>query len=434
MPTYQLDNRAYLLSNGVYSLSPGDGEAARIDGWEDGSNTEYQKDTDQYTVVQNTAEAYAGDYYLRGFQGGTIYSTSGLPHYFGKGESARAHVYCETTATERAWVLFGAIDNRDHYAARVDFVNGAFAFVRRTTADGLQTLTNDTAVEPPAATWLAVDIDWQSDDTIALSLVDPSDETVLSSLSTSDTTFASETGVGMTVDGQATNAVRFDEYVRGGTASDGGGGGGGGSPSALGMVSSFETDLSAFGGQTSAFETVDESTLGFDARDGTQVLRSTTQGEIVSQPGDGLENYPQKGQRGEIWIRWGDTPTYEARFNLGREDYSNNYLFRVRPSGPELEIGSENNGNYTVIASDAIDGSLVQDAWFRVMWMWDDGRWETDNRLSAELLTAGGTTLAAAGGVNADHANQRGIALRNWNGPDGDALYWDKFEITGGQS
>lgn len=433
MSTYHLENGLYFLVDGLYSLSPRESAAAVIDGFEDGGLTEYQggvSGLDGYSVVQDSAGAFGGEHYLRGTSG-TAYSTSGLEHYFGKGDSARAHVYCENAATERAWILFGVTDNHDHYAARVDFVNGAFALVRRTESGGLQTITNDTAVDPPAATWLAVDIDWQDDDTIALSLVTPADESELSGLSAVDSTHAGATGVGVTVDGNGTNAIRVDEYLRGATS---GGGGGSGGTSGTGMVTSFEGDLSAFRGQTGAFETVAESSLGFDAKDGTQVLRSTTQGEIYSLPGDGLQRYPKKGQRGQVWFRWGYTPVYEVRFNLGYQDQSNNYLFRVRPSGPVLEIGSENNGDYTVIDSAPIDGALVEGSWYRIPWMWDDGRWETEDELSAELVTGGGTTLAAVAGVNADHADQRGVALRNWNGQDGRALYWDAFEITGGKT
>lgn len=202
------------------------------------------------------------------------------------------------------------------------------------------------------------------------------------------------------------------------------------------VVDSFESgDLAAYSGDTTSFSVIDTSTLAFSAKDGTYVLSSNdgATGEIYSLPGDGLPAYLSKGNEARVWLRFGNTPTYECRLNFGWADGSNNYLFRVQPGVDTLELGSESAGSYSPIGTGTISPSIAQDTWYEAIIIWDDGTLGgADNDITIQLRTEDGTVIAEASGNNADNAANEGIAFRAYNSAAGDTLFWDDFRIITG--
>lgn len=202
------------------------------------------------------------------------------------------------------------------------------------------------------------------------------------------------------------------------------------------VVESFEgTDpLAAYTGDTGLFSVVDAANLNVAAKDGTYVLASNdgTTGEIYTAHADGtLSQYFHKGHRAHVWVCYSNTPNYEIRVNFGYESPSENYLIRIIPGTSSFEAGSETSSGYTAFGNPSLSQSLATETWYRIEITWDDGTLGgQNNEITVRLLTEDGTELAAVNGVNADHAEQGGIAFRSWNSGTGDRIFWDDFRIV----
>lgn len=161
-----------------------------VDSYEDQDISEYFGDTSEYSVVNSPV--FDGSYALQASgidSDHDIWSTSGLDVYPEAGYPWQTSVLLDSGEDGNAKVRFGVQDTDNFYQIFLDNYAGSIELSKIEFGTGSSLASAST--NPPPNVWLRLDVDWQADGTINVSIVNTSDGTVVETLSATDTTFTS---------------------------------------------------------------------------------------------------------------------------------------------------------------------------------------------------------------------------------------------------
>jgi hypothetical protein len=174
-----------------------------IDSFEDGGLAEYSGDTGSFAVVDESTvapSAQDGSKVLEAAGANVlIESTSGLNSYHNKGETARAWFYftdSQNIATYHYAVTTAGGTRGDQYYATLDVPDDRLALTKVEGGSTFTTSADTTDVTYSTGSWYQLEVDWASDDTHTLKILDDTGSQVGSTITATDGTHGSG-GVGV---------------------------------------------------------------------------------------------------------------------------------------------------------------------------------------------------------------------------------------------
>ena len=300
---------------------------------------EYGGETGLFDV--ETSTVYAGDQALTNDSGsfGGINSTSGLGNYPSRGDEVHVHFQNASDENFVAFNLFSQseTDNPDRYSVGISGVSGDFVLWR--TEDGdVDTLDSD-APSSYTSGWYRAEISTYSS-TVSADLYDDSDDTLLASVSASDSTFSSG-GIGFR---SAGNGEIFDDVVR---------------P----PIDDFERSnpLSEYGGETGLF-----STTSSPVYEGSQALTNDSGSFGGINSTSGLTNYPTRGDEVHYFVNNAGTDNFVAvnLFSQSAADDPERYSAGISGVSGEWTLWKQEDGTLDTLASEAPSQQISD--WYRV--------------------------------------------------------------------
>lgn len=149
---------------------------------------------------------------------------------------------------------------------------------------------------------------------------------------------------------------------------------------------------------------------------------SNSNTELISLPGDGLENYPSSGEIISCYIMATDGG---GKLNLtyGVQNHTNRYYVHVDFNDDELMVLKYDGGTARVLGSQTSDFSLSEDTWY-----WVEVHWETDSTHTVELYDIRGNTLAECAGTDSEWTSG-GIGYDAYLSSTGGTVYFDTVRI-----
>lgn len=145
------------------------------------------------------------------------------------------------------------------------------------------------------------------------------------------------------------------------------------------VITSFEDgNLSEYSelysGAKESYDVVSESTVGFNARDGTEMLRvGSSAGPIHSS--SGLENYFSKGKVSEVYVRFAGTDA-TTFIGFGGGDWDNSYYLQCNPNDL-LRLRKHVNGSQSTLDGNYGFGWKTN-TWYRIEIQWLDDNGNSD--------------------------------------------------------
>ena len=138
-------------------------------------------------------------------------------------------------------------------------------------------------------------------------------------------------------------------------------------------------------GQSGTFEFVTDAN---EAIEGERYLKNDTDsGYLISQEGDGLNRYPEKGDVFEGYVNVVDAATFNhGQIVFGAEESTdrNFYEVRVYPDDATFSVKVWVDGSDTALDSESV--SLSFGEWYRIEVEWHDGSaGESDNEIVCRL-------------------------------------------------
>jgi len=178
-----------------------------IDDFEDSDLSEYDGDTGAFDVTSGSVNI-EGDYALSytGSSSAIMTSQSGLPSYPSRGDVFSYLRRDRYSSGQYTGFLYGVSDSSNFYYARLDPVDDVLQLLK--SSGGSYTVVGGTSVSSPDTnkSWLEIEVAWHDgsgsrpDNTHVLTAyevdTDLTRESELGSFETTDSEFASETGVG----------------------------------------------------------------------------------------------------------------------------------------------------------------------------------------------------------------------------------------------
>lgn len=195
-----------LLSAGIINRI----EAVTIDNFDDGLDSGWSGDTTEFATDTSTVWEGAGS--ATTSTANTlvdIYSTSGLPNYFPKGNVqsvfSLAQAIGASGPTYQVW--FGLSDTQNYYLAELAYDTGDIRLVRVEPdgsggTAGTEIASATAAFSPTSGTWYELRVTWDdgtlggADNDITVDYRDAAADSSLATLSGNDSTHATNTGVG----------------------------------------------------------------------------------------------------------------------------------------------------------------------------------------------------------------------------------------------
>jgi len=172
-------------------------------------------DTGSYSI-NNNSPVSEGDYSMKVNDGAEIVSTSGLDAYFEQGQRAKCRVRWDSSGTfHNTYVLFGAVDVDNYYFVRVRH-DGSPTLRLGVTENGSATPLNDASVSVSTNTFYEFVITRHSDDLIECDLTEVGSESAIGSVSGTDGTYSSETGIGMRANSPQNHVFDYYRVTEGG--------------------------------------------------------------------------------------------------------------------------------------------------------------------------------------------------------------------------
>lgn len=199
---------------------------------------------------------------------------------------------------------------------------------------------------------------------------------------------------------------------------------------AIRIIDSYERNSSGPGsqydGQVDEFSIVDDSTLGFDAIDGSRVLRNAAgQGFSAITSTSGLPHYFAKGEVARVYWRTNDLDG-EVRIGFAVEDTANYYIASYSTGSQAWRLRKLSDGSLTNIAEQT-GVSASADTWYEIEMVRDDGTLGgSDNDLTVSIRPVGGSQLASVSSNDSEYASADGIGLVGQTNSTAD-YYWDFY-------
>lgn len=376
-----------LLTYGGSSASAATGV---IDDFEDNDLSQYSFDRGSSGASIVTSPTRSGSYALSlsdvavemiSRPGG---STPDLANYPSAGDTFRYHVYA-TGGVQYTNYTYAVQDHQNRYFIRIDFAGNRFRLYKY--ADGNATeLVRDDTITVSEDQWYELEVDWASDGTHTITLLDSNDSQV-GQLSYTDATWTSG-GIGYDGYMDDGGTLYIDDVLLGDSSDDGGGGGddGGGGSS---VIDDFED-----GGLTEyAFDRGSSgvSLVSSPVYQGSSALEiSGTDTEMIST--SGLDTYPAAGETFRFRFR---SPTNEvANLSYGVQDHANRYFVQLDYADQYLKLVRWQNDTGDQFGG-ATNVPYTTGVWYEV-----EVKWRTDGTHVATLYDTDGTQVAQATGTD----------------------------------
>lgn len=147
-----------------------------------------------------------------------------------------------------------------------------------------------------------------------------------------------------------------------------------------------------YSGETTAYDIGDT----YPTVEGNYALHGVVQSggnrdEIISQEGDGLDNYPTQGDEFGAWIRSTTTSDLRTGYLFGTQSTDDYYIARIvfdSTNGSEIEIATREAGTFASKETAAV--SVSANTWYDLQ-----THWETDDTLTVTLYDDTSTNLGS---------------------------------------
>lgn len=186
-------------------------------------------------------------------------------------------------------------------------------------------------------------------------------------------------------------------------------------------VDNFEdNDLSEYGGNTGSY-----TTQGTTVYEGNYALEASSTGIITSDPGDGLANYPSRGDTFQFMVRASQTTSWPQvlwcmQDNGGDDTLEYGYYVALDNDDQNVNVWSY-DGNYDRHIRVGIGTSQV-DEWLRVYL-----EHHSDDSMYCEVeRMSDNTVLGSGSGTPVNNYSSGDLKFRC---RDGAPVYWDDFKI-----
>lgn len=328
--------------------------------------------------------------------------------------------------------IYGAQDAANKYYVQLNLNSGHLGLFRYIDGAGdsfsgdwnNSTISNNTG-------WFKVEIQWTSDHQHTVTLhQDGSEVTSLSYTEGSDDPKFTANGVGFAGYVDSGETAQFDYAI---TTMDGNGGSGNESVYKQTNIDNFEVadkKLTAYDfdqGESGAEIVADTEETGKEifgpTYSGTRALEisDSSATEMISSPGDGLENYPSAGDTIKCYAKvTGGADNFN--FSWGVQGHENRYYVKVKPESDSMYLFKYKNGNGSVLGSTS-GLSMKQDTWYYI-----EVEWETDGMQTIELYDLEGNVLAECSGADSEWSNG-GIGFDAYLS-SGETVYFDDCVIV----
>jgi hypothetical protein len=373
----------------TYGSSPASAATGVIDDFEDSDLSEYSFDRGSSGASLVTSPTHSGSYALSltdvavemiSRPGG---STPDLPNYPSAGDTFRYNVYA-TGGVQYTNYTYGVQDHRNRYFVRIDFAGNRFRLYKY--ADGNTTeLVRDDTITVSEDQWYELEVDWVSNGTHTITLLDDTDSQV-GQLSATDETWTSG-GIGYDGYMDDGGTLYIDDVLLGDSSDDGSGGDDGGGSS---VIEDFED-----GGLTEyAFDrgSSGASLVSSPVYTGSSALEiSDTDTEMIST--SGLDTYPKQGETFRFRFR---SPTNEvANLSYGVQDHDNRYFVQLDYADQYLKLlrWQNDTGDQFGLATNV---SYTTGVWYEV-----EVEWRTDGTHVVTLYDDAGSEVAQMQGSDA---------------------------------
>lgn len=190
-----------------------------IDSFEDGSISEYTGDTANYSVVSTDSYHLDNSLEYSDLSNSRMWSTSGLNVYPAKGDTVTWRAKSssiDSSDDPNGGIMFGVVDDRDHYEARVNWDDRKLVIIESWSDGGLthRSVVAESSYGSGFATdrWDKCELDWG--DTITFSMTNSDDNSTMASLSMSFNDFEksrSSGGFGWRGSVENGETIRFDK-------------------------------------------------------------------------------------------------------------------------------------------------------------------------------------------------------------------------------
>lgn len=376
----------------TYGGSPASAATSVIDDFEDNDLSQYSFDRGSSGASIVTSPTHSSSSYALSLSGVAVEmisrpggSTPDLANYPSAGDTFRYHVRA-TGGVHYTNYTYGVQDHNNRYFVRIGFTDNKFRLYKY--ADGSATeLVRDDTITVAEDQWYELEVDWASDGTHTITLLNDTDSQV-GQISYTDATWTSG-GIGYDGYMDDGGTLYIDDVLLGDSSDDGGGGddgdGGGGSS----VIEDFED-----GGLTEyAFDrgSSGASLVSSPVYQGSSALEiSGTDTEMIST--SGLDTYPAAGETFRFRFR---SPTNEvANLTYGVQDHANRYFVQLDYADQYLKLVRWQNdtGDQFGIATNV---PYTTGVWYDV-----EVEWQADGTHVATLYDTDGTQLAQATGTD----------------------------------
>ena len=278
---------------------------------------------------------------------GGVNSTSGLSTYPERGDEVHAYFNNASGDNFVAFNLFSQAeaDNPDRYSVGLSGVTGDFTLWK--TENGSVDTLDSSAPSSTTSGWYRVEVSTDSS-TVSADLYDDSSDTLLASVSASDSAFSSG-GIGFR---SAGNGEVFDYAVfedEDGPAYD--------------VVEDFERadPLADYGADDHLFDVTSSAYEG----EGALINDSGSFGSAVST--SGLDTYPERGDDVEVYFDNASDDNFMAflLFAQAESNVPDSYMIGISGHG-YWRIWRIDNGSLTIIADEELSSSEQISGWYRV--------------------------------------------------------------------
>ena len=320
---------------------------------------------------------------------------------------------------------YGVKDKNNKYYVQLNLSNAHLGLFKYVNGSG-ESLTGDwsnSTIENNTG-WFEVEIQWTTDHQHTVTLYqDGSEVTSFSYTEDSNDPKFTANGVGFAGHLESGETAQFDYATTTGSGSE--------SRYQMTAIDDFEVDDREFdedrfdrgeSGAEIVYST--ESTEGHGPTySGPQALKisDSSATELISLPGDGLEDYPEAGDTFKCYVKaTGGTDNFN--FTWGVQGHADRYYVKVKPESDGMYLFKYKSNEGTVLGSTS-GLSMSQDTWYYL-----EVTWGTDGTQTVELYDLEDNVLAKCSGTDTEWTTG-GIGFDAYL-DSGEAVYFDNCEIV----
>jgi hypothetical protein len=327
--------------------------------------------------------------------------------------------------TENMNFMYGAQDKDNKYYVKLNLETGDVGLFKYVSGSG-QSLAGDwgNSTVQNNTKWFKIEIEWKTNHSHTVTVYQNGSQ--VGSLSytedSGDPQFTA-TGVGYSAYLGSSETAQYDYATTSGESTP---------THQVSNIDNFEVadkELSAYRfdrGESGAAIVADSETTGTQVNgrtySGSRALKinDSSATELISLPGDGLEDYPNAGDTFKCYFKaTGGTDNFNLTW--GVQDHDNRYYVKMRPESDIMYLFKYKNADGTTL--DSTSGlSISRDQWYYL-----EVYWGTDGTQTIELYDLEGNVLATVSGTDSEWTDG-GVGFDAYLS-SGEAVFFDCFEI-----